>query len=82
MNPRSLQAQIAAIRDLLSSAKNDDVRACAEAAIKPLEWISKGEDVLKELVRLRKEEPELFKALSDLIGMGARVNAIRERNAA
>ncbi len=78
MNPKNLQHQISAVRDLLTSARNEDVRLCAEAAIKTLEWISKGEDVLKELVRLRKEEPELFRALSDLIGMGAKLNAIRE----
>jgi hypothetical protein len=40
--------------------------------------MQKGELVLKELMRLRKEEPELFEMLRNLIGMGAKLEAIRE----
>jgi hypothetical protein len=39
--------------------------------------MQKGELVLKELMRLRKEEPELFETLRRLIGMGARLSDIR-----
>lgn len=75
---RSLNFQAACVRDCLNSARNDEIRAGLERAIKTLEWIEKGELVLKELVRLRKEDPELFETLRELIGMGARVDAIRK----
>lgn len=74
---RSLAFQTSCIRDVLTSARNEDVRAGLEQAIKTLEWMQKGELVLKELMRLRKEEPELFETLRQLIGAGARLDAIR-----
>lgn len=74
---RSLQFQASCIRDVLSAARNEDVRAGLDQAIKTLEWMQKGELVLKELMRLRKEEPELFETLRRLIGMGARLSDIR-----
>lgn len=77
MNPKNLEHQCAAIRSVLTSASNDEIRACLEQAIKTLEWMQKGELVLKELMRLRKEEPELFETLRRLIGMGARLSDIR-----
>lgn len=77
MNPRDLSAQIASLRHALNSVESDEIRACIEQAIKTLEWMSKGELVLKELMRLRKEEPELFETLRRLIGMGARLSDIR-----
>ena len=77
MNPKNLQHQISAVRDLLSSARNDDVRACVEAAIKTLEWLSKGDLVLKEMMRLRREDPELFELLRELIGAGLKLDQIR-----
>jgi hypothetical protein len=80
MNPRDLAAQCASLRHALSfvPAEAEEIRACIEQAIKTLEWMQKGELVLKELMRLRKEQPELFETLRVLIGMGARVDAIRE----
>lgn len=78
MNPRDLSAQAASCRHLLPYAESDEIRACVEQAIKTLEWMQKGELVLKELMRLRKEEPELFEALRALIGMGAKLDVIRE----
>jgi hypothetical protein len=78
MNPKNLEHQCASLRSVLTSASNDEIRACLEQAIKTLEWMQKGELVLKELMRLRKEEPELFEALRALIGMGAKLDVIRE----
>jgi len=75
---RSLAFQCACIRDVLTSARNEETRSGLEQAIKTLEWMQKGELVLKELMRLRKEEPELFEALRALIGMGAKLDVIRE----
>jgi len=75
---RSLSFQASCIRDCLTGARNDDIRSGLEQAIKTLEWMQKGELVLKELMRLRKEEPELFEMLRNLIGMGAKLEAIRE----
>jgi hypothetical protein len=63
---------------VLTSARNEETRSGLEQAIKTLEWMQKGELVLKELMRLRKEEPELFEMLRNLIGMGAKLEAIRE----
>jgi hypothetical protein len=77
MNPRDLSAQAASLRHLLTFADSEEVRACTEQAIRTLEWMQKGELVLKELMRLRKEEPELFETLRRLIGMGARLSDIR-----
>lgn len=77
MNPRDLSAQAASCRHLLPYAESDEIRACVEHAIKTIEWMQKGELVLKELMRLRKEEPELFETLRRLIGMGARLSDIR-----
>lgn len=77
MNPRDLSAQAASLRHLLQSAESEEIRACIEGAIRTLEWMQKGELVLKELMRLRKEEPELFETLRRLIGMGARLSDIR-----
>ena len=77
MNPRDLSAQASSCRHLLPYAESDEIRACVEHAIKTIEWMQKGELVLKELMRLRKEEPELFETLRRLIGMGARLSDIR-----
>lgn len=77
MNPKNLEHQCAAIRSVLTSASNDEIRACLEQAIKTLEWMQKGELVLKELMRLRKEQPELFETLRKLFGMGAKLSDIR-----
>lgn len=78
MNPRDLSAQCSSVRHALNFVENEDIRACLEQTIKTLEWMQKGELVLKELMRLRKEEPELFEMLRNLIGMGAKLEAIRE----
>jgi hypothetical protein len=51
--------------------------ACVEGCIASAEWMAKGEQVLKEFIRLRKEEPELFETLRRLIGMGAKLSDIR-----
>jgi len=77
MNPRDLSAQAASCRHLLPYAESDEIRACVEHAIKTIEWMQKGELVLKELMRLRKEEPELFETLRELIGIGASIADIR-----
>lgn len=78
MNPRNLQHQASATRHMLNGGKmTPDLIACVEACIASAEWMAKGELVLKELIRLRKEEPELFETLSRLIGMGARLSDIR-----
>lgn len=77
MNPRDLSAQISSLRHLLTFAQSDEIRACVEQAIKTLEWMQKGELVLKELMRLRKEQPELFDTLRRLFGMGAKLSDIR-----
>lgn len=75
---RSLSFQASCIRDCLTAARNEETRSGLEQAIETLEWMQKGELVLKELMRLRKEEPELFNTLRELIGMGARLDKIRE----
>lgn len=81
MNPRDLSAQISSLRHLLTFAQSDEIRACVEQAIKTLEWMQKGELVLKELMRLRKEQPELFDTLRQLFGMGAKLSDIRKTEA-
>jgi len=81
VNPRDLSAQISSLRHLLTFAQSDEIRACVEQAIKTLEWMQKGELVLKELMRLRKEEPELFETLRRLFGMGAKLADIRKTEA-
>jgi len=78
MNPRDLSAQTASLRHVLHFADSDEIRACVEQAIKTLEWMQKGELVLKELMRLRKEDPELFETLRRLFGMGAKLSDIRK----
>jgi len=75
---RSLAFQASCLRDCLPLARNEDIRSGLGQAIKTLEWMAKGELVLKELMRLRKEEPELFETLRRLIGMGAKLDAIKE----
>ena len=77
MNPTNWQHLIASQRDLISYAKNDEIRACGERVLTILEYLSRGDAVFKELVRLRDEEPMLFEALCRLIGMGARLSDIR-----
>jgi hypothetical protein len=74
---RSLSFQASCIRDVLPSARNEETRSGLEQAIKTLEWMQKGELVLKELMRLRKEQPELFDTLRRLFGMGAKLSDIR-----
>jgi len=81
MNPRDLSAQISSLRHVLSFAQSDEIRACLEQAIKTLEWMQKGELVLKELMRLRKENPELFETLRRLFSMGAKLSDIRATEA-
>ena len=74
---RSLSFMCGCLRDVIDHSRNDEIREGIEAAIRTLEWMQKGELVLKELMRLRKEEPELFETLRRLIGMGARLSDIR-----
>ena len=74
---RSLSFMCGCLRDVIAHARNEEIREGIEQAIKTLEWMQKGELVLKELMRLRKEEPELFETLRRLIGMGARLSDIR-----
>ena len=77
---RSLAFMAACIRDCLPSARNEETRAGLDQAIKTLEWMQKGELVLKELMRLRKEDPELFEMLCNIIAAfrGAKIVEIRE----
>lgn len=82
MSTRNLAFQCACVRDLLSSARSEEIRAGAEAAIKSLEWIAKGEDVLKWLIVLRREQPELFAALCELFKAFPGVHLDQVRSAA
>ena len=77
---RSLDFMAACVRDCLPSARNDETRSGLEQAIKTLELMQKGELVLKELIRLRKEDPELFEALCNIIAAfkGAKIDVIRK----
>lgn len=77
---RSLQFQASCIRHLTAMAESEEIRSGAEAAIASLEWVSKGELVLKELIRLRKEQPELFQVLCNLFTAfpGAELAAVRD----
>ncbi len=75
---RSLAFMVCCLNDVLPQARSEEVREGIEGAIRTLEWMQKGELVLKELMRLRKEEPELFETLRRLIGMGAKLSDIRE----
>jgi len=81
MNFTNWQHLIAAQRDLLSYAKNDEIRACGEMVLKILEYLSRGDAVFKEMVRLRDENPELFETLRRLFGMGAKLSDIRKTEA-
>lgn len=75
---RSLSFMCGCLRDVIDHARTEEIREGIEQAIRTLEWMQKGELVLKELMRLRKEEPELFETLRRLIGMGATLSDIRE----
>jgi hypothetical protein len=77
MNPTNWQHLMASQRDLISCAKNDEVRACGERVLKILDYLSRGDAVFKELVRLQEEEPDLFAAFCRLVRMGARLSDIR-----
>lgn len=78
MNPRNLEHQAAATRHLLNGGTmTPELIACVEGCIASAEWMAKGDQVLKELVRLRKEDPDLFQTLRELIGMGASIADIR-----
>lgn len=78
MNPRNLEHQAAATRHMLNGGTmTPELIACVEGCIASAEWMAKGEQVLKEFIRLRKEEPELFETLRRLIGMGAKLSDIR-----
>lgn len=78
MNPVNWQHLIASQRDLISYAKNDEIRACGERVLKILEYLSRGDAVFKELVRLHDEDPALLAALVNLARTGAKLSDIRD----
>lgn len=82
MNPRNLAHMAACIRNIARYAQEGEQRACVEAGIKSLEYMHDGAaDVLKWIVRLKQENPQLFQDFIGLIGMGAELVAVRERAA-
>lgn len=66
-NPRNIHFQIAAIRDLIPSARSEEVKACAEQGLKTLEWLAMSEQIAKMIVNMRKDRPEMFRTLSELL---------------
>ncbi len=79
MNPRNLAHMDACIRNIAHNAPEGEQRACVEAGIRSLEYMHDGAaDVLKAVMRLKKENPGVFQAFVDLIGMGAELVDVRK----
>lgn len=64
---RSLSFMISCIRDCIPNARNDRIKKGLEAAIRTLEWLQKGEAVIRLLVAMRRDSPGMFKGLSELL---------------
>lgn len=64
---RSLDYQIASLRDAMSTARNDEIAQGVAASIRSLEWLASGQASLKTLIKLRKERPDLFAAIEAVL---------------
>ncbi len=63
---RALTIQAEAVRRAIASAASKDIRDL-ESAAASLDWMAKGDDVLKMLVRLRKDRPQVFETLKAVL---------------
>lgn len=64
---RALDFQIACLRDAGDNPWNEEITEGVEAAIKTLEWMARNESILKLLVALRKNRPDVFAAFEALL---------------
>lgn len=64
---RSLGFMISCIRDCIPNARNERIQKGLEAAIRTLEWLQKGESVIRMLVALRRERPSTFRTMAELL---------------
>lgn len=77
---RSLSMMAACIRHVTTHAASDEIKDGLESAIATLQWLEKGELVLKMLIDMRKHDREMFDRLVDVLSVfpGSMLADIRE----
>lgn len=64
----SLAFQAGCIRDVLSSARSEEIRSGLEDAIRTIERCERHAPVIKEMIRIVKETPEILEVLRTFPG--------------
>lgn len=64
----SLAFQAGCIRDVLNSARSEEIRSGLEDAIRTVEWCERHAPVIKEMIRIVKETPEILEVLRTFPG--------------
>ena len=75
----TLAYQASCIRDVLCSARSDEIRSGLEDAIRTVEWCERQEPVIKELMRIVKETPEILEVVRTFPGSRVSVSDVSGR---
>lgn len=75
----SLAFQAGCIRDVLCSARSDEIRSGLEDAIRTIEWCERQAPVIKEMIRIVKETPEILEVVRTFPGSRVSVSDLSGR---
>ena len=62
-NPRSLDFQLACLRDVRTAARSEEIDAGLEGLEATVIWLQQWADLIKMLVALKKSRPDLFQLM-------------------
>lgn len=65
---RSLSFQAACIRDVLPSARSEDISSGLSGAIRTIEWVDRNAEGIREFVRMMKECPIILEICKEFPG--------------
>lgn len=75
----SIAFQAGCIRDVLGSARSDEIRMGLEDAIRTVEWCERQAPVIKEMIRIVKETPEILEVVRTFPGSSVKVSDLSGR---
>lgn len=69
----SLAFQAGCIRDVLGSARSDEIRMGLEDAIRTVEWCERHAPTIRDVIKIMKETPEVLEVVRTFPGSGVKV---------
>lgn len=75
----TLAFQAGCIRDVLNSARSDEIRMGLEDAIRTVEWCERHAPVIKEMIRIVRETPEILEVVRTFPGSSVKVSDLSGR---